>query len=465
MPLAAEWRIIMLGITVSEIAEATGGKIIFGNKNDKIASIMTDSRKAADNALFIPFKGERTNGHEYIGKAFENGACVTLTEREIGAVDGKSAILVENTLLALGMLAKHYKKKFKVKTVAVTGSVGKTTTKDMLYSVMNMQYCTLKTEGNYNNEIGLPLTVMKLNVSHEAVVLEMGMSAFGEIHYLADIARPDVAIITNIGMSHIENLGSREGIYKAKTEICDFFDKNSLLIVNGDDKLLKKTKAFNKFEVITYGMGEDCDYRAKNVVDMGLDGSEFDTEFYGREYKIRVRVPGIHNVYNALAAIACGVHYSIGPNQIISGIENLVMTDMRMSVINTGKLTLINDCYNASPDSVKAALKVLSNRKERKAAVLGDMLELGEYSEKAHYDLGKEVFDNGVGLLITVGKNARLIAKGAEEYGVKNVVSFDTTDEACEKVKDYINDGDCVLIKASRGMHFEKITTKLTEID
>lgn len=455
----------MSGITVGEIAEATGGKIIFGNKNDKIESIMTDSRKAADNALFIPFKGERADGHEYIGKAFENGACATLTERMVDAVDGKSAVLVDNTQLALGMIAKYYKKKFKVKTVAVTGSVGKTTTKDMLYSVMNMQYCTLKTEGNYNNEIGLPLTVMKLNRAHEAVVLEMGMSDFGEIHYLADIARPDVAIITNIGMSHIENLGSQEGIFKAKTEICDFFDKNSLLIVNGDDEFLKKTKSFNKFKVVTYGMGEDCDYRAKNVIDMGLDGSEFEVKFYGREYKIKVRVPGIHNVYNALAAIACGVHYNIGPNQIISGIENFVMTDMRMSVINTGSLTLINDCYNASPDSVKAALRVLSNRKERKAAVLGDMLELGDYSEKAHYDLGKEVFDNGIELLITAGKNAKLIAKGAKEYGVENVVSFDTTDELCNNIKNYIRDGDCVLIKASRGMHFEKITTRLTESD
>ncbi len=455
----------MLGITVGEIAESTGGKIIFGNKNDKIESIMTDSRKADRSSLFIPFKGERADGHEFIGKAFENGACAALTEKEIGAVDGKSAILVENTQLALGMIAKYYKKKFRVKTVAVTGSVGKTTTKDMLYAVMNMQYCTLKTEGNYNNEIGLPLTVMKLNGAHEAVVLEMGMSAFGEIHYLADIARPDVAIITNIGMSHIENLGSQEGIYKAKTEICDFFDKNSLLIVNGDDEFLKKTKSFNKFKVVTCGMGEDCDYRAENVVDMGLDGSAFDVCFYGRKYSIRVKVPGIHNVYNALAAIACGVHYNIGPNQIISGIENFVMTDMRMSVINTGKLTLINDCYNASPDSVKAALKVLSNRKERKAAVLGDMLELGEYSEKAHYDLGKEVFSNGIDILITAGENARNIAKGARESGVNNIVSFANTDELCDNIKSYIQDGDCVLIKASRGMHFEKITTKLTEQD
>ena len=203
----AKWRIIMLGITVGEIAEATGGKIIFGNKNDKIESIMTDSRKADRSSLFIPFKGERADGHEFIGKAFENGACAALTEKEIGAVDGKSAILVENTQLALGMIAKYYKKKFRVKTVAVTGSVGKTTTKDMLYAVMNMQYCTLKTEGNYNNEIGLPLTVMKLNGAHEAVVLEMGMSAFGEIHYLADIARPDGALSGKLSFAAVFSQG------------------------------------------------------------------------------------------------------------------------------------------------------------------------------------------------------------------------------------------------------------------
>lgn len=455
----------MQKITLGEILKATGGQLLCGNENTEITAIMTDSRKVAQNALFVPFKGENADGHDYIEKAFENGAVAALCERKIETNSDKCQILVGDTSKALGMLAKYYKKKFKIKTIAITGSVGKTTTKDMLYAVMNMQYSTLKTEGNYNNEIGLPLTVFRLNYAHEAAVLEMGMSAFGEIRYLADIARPDVGIITNIGMSHIENLGSQEGIFKAKTEMCEFFDKNSLLIVNGDDKYLQKAKNFEGFSVITYGIENECDYTARNIENLGLDGTKFTVNMYGRDYDIHVKVPGVHNVYNALAAIACGVHYNIGPNQIIGGIENFALTKMRMSIEKAGTLTLINDCYNSSPDSVKAALKVLATQKTRKVAILGDILEMGDYSEKAHYELGKEVSENGIDMLITAGENAQMIAKGAEETGLDDIKSFNTTDELCEKVAQYLKEGDCVLIKASRGMHFEKIAEKIMEIN
>ena len=455
----------MLKITVREVACATGGRILCGNKDTEINSVMTDSRKEAKNALFIPFKGEKSDGHNFIANAFENGAVATLTENEIKCPENGCAILVENTQKALGMMAKYYKKKFKIKTIAVTGSVGKTTTKDMLYAVMNMQYCTLKTEGNYNNEIGLPLTVMRLNQAHEAAVFEMGMSAFGEIRYLADIVRPDVGIITNIGMSHIENLGSQEGIFKAKTEMCEFFDKDSLLIVNSDDKFLQKARSFEGFSVVTYGIENECDYRARNIENLGLDGTKFTVNIYGRDYDIHVKVPGVHNVYNALAAIACGVHYNIGPNQIIGGIENFALTKMRMSIEKAGTLTLINDCYNSSPDSVKAALKVLATQKTRRVAILGDILEMGDYSEKAHYELGKEVTENGIDLLITAGRNALYMARGAAETGLLAIKSFNTTDELCEHIGEYLEENDCVLIKASRGMHFEKITEKIKNIE
>ena len=330
---------------------------------------------------------------------------------------------------------------------------------------MNTQYYTLKTDGNYNNEIGLPLTALRLNPEYEAAVFEMGMSAFGEIRYLCDIVRPDVGVITNIGMSHIENLGSQEGIFKAKTEICEFFDKDSLLIVNGDDEYLKKALEFKKFPVVSYGIENNCDFRARDIENLGLDGTKFSVDIYGREHRIYVKTPGVHNVYNALAAIACGVHYSVSPDRIKEGIENFTLTKMRMAVEKTGTLTVINDCYNSSPDSLRAALKVLSTQNTRRVAILGDILEMGDYAKDAHLQLGKAVLENGIDILITAGKNAKYIAKGAKDNGFlpENIVTFDTTDALAQKVGQYIRENDSILIKASRGMHFEKIFETITK--
>ena len=445
-------------ITVNDIIAATGGELISGNKNTVISSVSIDSREVLQDTLFVALKGEKSDGHDYIEKAFENGCSAVISEKRVDTE--KAVVLVENTSKALGDIARYYKEKFNIKTVAVTGSVGKTTTKDMLSAVMNMQYNTLKTEGNFNNELGVPLTVFKLNKNHEAAVLEMGMSAFGEIDYLAKIAKPDVAIITNIGMSHIENLGSQEGIFKAKTEICNYFNKDSLLIVNADDKFLQKALDFKGFKVVGYGIENECDYRATDIENLGLEGTKFTARIYEREYRIHVKTPGVHNVYNALAAIACGVHYNIGPNKIIEGIENFSLTKMRMSVEKAGTLTLINDCYNSSPDSVKAALKVLATQSTRKVAILGDNLEMGDFAKDAHYDIGKAVGENKIDVLLTAGENAKFIAQGAD---VGEAHSFDTTDELVLNVSKFIKDGDTILIKASRGMHFEKIVEKIGE--
>ncbi len=446
-------------ITVNEIALATGGELFCKDKNTTISSVSIDSRSISEDTLFVALKGEKTDGHDYIEKAYENGAVAVLCEKKIDSQ--KPFIVVENTQKALGELAKYYKKKFKIKTVSVTGSVGKTTTKDMIFSVMNTQYHTLKTEGNFNNELGLPLTIFKLNKSHEAAVLEMGMSAFGEISYLADIAKPDVAIITNIGMSHIENLGSQEGIFKAKTEICENFNKDNLLIVNADDKYLKKALEFKGFNVIGYGIETQCDYMARDIENLGLEGTKFTTSIYNRDYRIHIKTPGVHNVYNALAAIICGVWYNIAPNRIVDGIENFSLTAMRMSIEKVGSYTLINDCYNSSPDSVKAALKVLKTQNTRKVAILGDILEMGDYAKDAHYELGKEVVNNNIDLLITAGKNAKYIADGAKDAGVKEVISFDDTEALVENIKKLIKEDDSILIKASRGMHFEDVANKI----
>ena len=448
----------MSKITVNEIITATGGELLCGSKDAVIENVSIDSREVIKNTLFVALKGENSDGHNYVEKAFENGASCVISEKDM--MGNGAVVRVENSSKALGQIAKFYKKKLNLKTVAVTGSVGKTTTKDMLSAVMNMQYNTLKTEGNFNNELGLPLTIFRLKQTHEAAVLEMGMSEFGEIDYLADIARPDVAIITNIGMSHIENLGSQEGIFKAKTEICNYFNKDSLLIVNADDKYLKKALNFKGFSVVGYGILNDCQYKARDIENLGLEGTKFSVDIYEREYRIHVKTPGVHNVYNALAAIACGVHYNIGPNKIIEGIENFSLTKMRMSVEKAGTITVIIDCYNSSPDSVNAALKVLATQNTRRVAVLGDILEMGEFAKDAHYKIGEEVAKNNIDVLLTAGENAKFIAEGAK---IDEIYSFNTTDELVLNISKFIKENDTVLVKASRGMHFEKVVDKITE--
>lgn len=444
-------------LTTDDILKATDGRLVCGGEQ-VFDGITTDSRQAREGMLFVPIAGERFDGHEFIGAAFELGAQASLTHTDTEPVLGKTIIRVDDTFKALGDIAKHYKAKYNVPTVAVTGSVGKTTTKDMLASVMAQKYNTLKTQGNFNNEIGLPLTVFGLEKQHEAAVLEMGQSHFGEIHHLADIGRPDVAVITNIGMSHIENLGSQEGIFKAKTEITDFFGADNVLIVNGDDKFLKTIE--NKpYKVVKYGIeNPDCDMRAFDVSDKGIGGTEFSVIIADKEYRVRINVPGVHNVYNALAAICVGMEFDIEPEKIIHGIEDFQLTAMRMSIEKHGAITVINDCYNASPDSVRASLKVLSSAEgKRKIAVLGDILEMGDFAKDAHTALGAAVSQSGADVLITVGENAKFISDGLDEKNKPQTVHFEKTRSAAEYIGNFTADGDVVLVKASRGMKFEMI--------
>ena len=449
----------MQRLNVNDIVKATNGKLICGDGGFEISEIITDSRKAGSNMLFVPIAGENNDGHDFIGSAFEKGADAVITHRDIPAVSGKNIIRVADTRIALGDIAAYYKEKYNLPTVAVTGSVGKTTTKDMLSAVLAMKYNTLKTQGNYNNDIGLPLTVFRLSEKHEMAVLEMGMSAKGEIRYLAEIAKPDVAVITNIGMSHIEKLGSQENIYLAKMEVCEDFTQDNLLILNGDDKfLVRKT---DKCRCLTYGIeNKDCDIVAENIENMGIDGTKFTAKINGKDEEFYIRVPGVHNIYNALAAILCGIHFGVDIRDIKDGIREFQPTNMRMEVKNTGGITVIDDCYNASPDSIRAALRVLCDLStNRKIAVLGDVLEMGGFAEKELYELGTEIY--GVDMLVTVGEVAKFIAKGATFAGMENVVSFTKNDDAIDFLLEKIEDGDGVLVKASRGMHFEEITNAL----
>ena len=446
-------------LTIGDILEATGGELLSGDIDKVITGITTDSRNTDAGTLFVPIIGEKFDGHEFIQAAFDQGAQAAITQKETELLVGKTIIKVNDTFKALGDIARFYKERYNLPTVAVTGIVGKTTTKDMLYSALSGRYNTLKTEHSFNNEIGLPLTVFRLEKEHEAIVLEMGMNHFGEIERLASIGRPDVAVITNIGQAHIEHLGSREGIFKAKMEIAKLFTEKNTLIVNGDDDFLGKVKGTVPCKVLYYGINNpQNDVYAKDIHDSGLNGIDFKAVVDGDEYKIKVNVPGEHNVYNALAAICVGREFNVPMEKIIKGIEDFELTEMRMAVEEYEGITIINDCFNASPDSIRAAVKVLGKIKDkRKIAILGDMLEMGDYAENAHYELGKALCENGIDMLITAGENMKHLARGAKDMGLSNIVTFDKTLEVCEFVKKEIKSGDAVLIKASHGMHFEQV--------
>lgn len=451
----------MQEFTAYEVLEASGGKFI-KEAAAKVTDVIIDSRKAKSGSLFVAIKGERVDGNDYIEAAFEKGASVCICDKDMDAKGEGALIRVENSALALGKIANRYKMKYNVPTVAVTGSVGKTTTKDMIAAVMSKLGDCLKTEGNFNNELGMPLTIFGLEKHHRSAVLEMGMSAFGEINYLAAIARPDVAVITNIGMSHIENLGSREGILKAKMEICDFFGKDNLLIINADNDMLKMVDKNKDYKVLTYGIENAADYTACDIEDYGINGSAFTAITPKGRFSVKLAAAGVHNVYNALAAIAVGEHFAIAESDIIDALSNFELTAMRLTIEKHGGITLINDCYNASPDSIKASLDVLKSEKGRRVAVLGDVLELGEFAEAAHRDIGR-MCGGKADVLITAGENAKYIAEGARESGVPEVIYCPTTDEAATLAAELSVSGDTVLVKASRGMHFEKVCEAIGE--
>ena len=443
----------MQEFTIEEVRAACGGEYI-RKAEGIISGVEIDSRKASDGVLFVPIVGERVDGHDYISSALGNGAAASLSEKATVSADNGAVIKVKSSVDAIGKIAAAYKRKYNLPTVGVTGSVGKTTTKDMIAAVMSKLGACLKTEGNYNNELGLPLTVFGLEKEHKSAVLEMGMSAFGEIHHLVDIARPDVAVITNVGMSHIENLGSREGILKAKMEIADFFGRDNLLIINADNDMLKTVSKDKEYKILTYGIEEKADYMAENIADNGLEGCSFTAVTPKGRFEIRLTAAGVHNVYNALSAIAVGEHFGISASDISDAVGNFELTKMRMTVEKYGDVTLINDCYNASYDSVKAGLEVLAKSKGRRVAVLGDVLELGDFAKETHLNMGA-VCGGRADVVITAGNNAKYIAEGAEAAGVGEVFYYPTTEEAAQVAAEMIKDGDTVLVKASRGMKFE----------
>lgn len=451
-------------LTIGDIAAATGGTVLRGSPDTAICGVTTDSRKGCTGRLFVPLIGEKFDGHAFIPMAAQNGAAATLTQRDdVPLPDGIAVVQVANTLAALQALARWYRSRFDIPVVGITGSVGKTTTKDMLSAVLGATRRCLKTQGNFNNEIGLPLTLLELDHTHEIAVVEMGMSGFGEIDRLASIAQPNCAVITNIGMSHIEKLGSQENILRAKMELLSHVRPGGMVVLNGDDPLLWSVRDEVPSAVYVGVENRQCACRAYNVT-LGAQEASFNIQYEGSSFPVRLPLPGAHNVYNALVATVVGTLYGVPVQGIQQGLRTFTPSDMRMDIASNGIYTVVNDCYNASPASMEAALQVLAAQEGfRRIAVLGDMLELGDYAYQAHKKVGSAVVSAGIEELVTVGENARLIGEGAFECGMdsENIHSFDENIAAVHYLKTLLRAGDVVLVKASRGMHFEEIAGQL----
>ena len=364
-------------------------------------------------------------------------------------------------------IAKYKRQIHDIPVVAITGSVGKTSTKDLIASVVSQEFDTLKTKGNYNNHIGLPLTLLELN-NQQAAVVEMGMNHLGEISVLANIAKPTIAVITNIGTAHIGLLGSKQNILKAKLEILDGLEQDGLIILNNDDKLLNSALNEINHKVYTYGIENKSDLNAYNIK-LNEQDSTFNIKINQKEYTINVPMAGKHFIYNALCAISVGLNLNISIEKIINGIKNFKPSKLRMNIIETKEnIKIINDTYNASYDSVKSVLEVLKNMKaRRKIAVLGDVLELGEHAKKLHEQIGIQVVKNQIDILMTLGQNSKFIANKAVESGMKeeNVFSFDEKEELISKIKQISNQDDIILFKASRGMELDKVVENITKGD
>ncbi len=442
----------MLPLTFKEAALAVNSST---NLEGKFDCVCTDTRKITPGSLFIAIKGENFDGHDFAAKAIESGAKAVVCEKDCGL--GENQILVESTRQALLDLAGYYRSLFNIPVIGITGSVGKTTTKEMTHAVMSSKYNTLKNEGNLNNEIGVPLTLFRLEKTHEAAVIEMGMSGFEEISRMTKAVKPDVAIISNIGVSHIEKLGSREGILKAKLEILNGMKADAPLILNADDDMLI-TVCPDVHPVTYYGINNEKSMFKAFEITSKEDETEMSVGFNGGSGRVSLPFPGRHNVYNALAAVAAGSFFGIEPLDGFEALKNYVPAGMRQRINKKCGITFIEDCYNASPDSQAAALAVLgSMNAKRKIAVIGDMLELGEVSERAHYGVGVKAAENGIDAVFTYGERSLQTAKGAVDGNIPLVKSFDDKRNLSDELISCLEEGDAVLFKASRGMKLEEV--------
>ncbi len=475
----------MKPIYIKDIIEICNAKLLCGNSKETLSNIIRDTREIKQGDTYIGFKGEHSDGNLLYEEALEKGAKICILQEssllannqetanktaELELIKEKiekqhnnaSVILVKDTTKALQQIAEYKRNLYNIPVIGITGSVGKTSTKDIIASVMSKKFNVLKTLGNYNNQIGLPLTILRLK-DENAMVVEMGMNMPNEISTLSKIAKPTVAVITNVGTAHIGNLGSRENILKAKLEILDGLQKDGILVINNDNDMLHNwyiSKAHTAHKIITFGMENKSDIMPYDV-ELSENGSTYKIDLDGKTYNVHISVGGNHFVLNSLCAIAIGRIFSIKTEDILSGIANFELTKRRMQVEkNANNVTIINDCYNANYDSMKAALEYLGEIKaKRKIAVLGDMLELGNFSKELHEKVGEEVAKNNIDMLVVVGEEAKHIVSKALEKGLDNnrIYICKNNEEAIKIIKKISKPEDAILLKASNAMNFQEI--------
>ncbi len=448
-------------IKLKKIVDAVKGKFLVHGTKEEFSEVAIDSRKVLSGDIFFAIKGENFDGHKFVDLAIKNGAelCIVHEDEKYEDInENVSIILVPDTKKALLDLAAYYISTIDIKVVGITGSTGKTSTKDLIAAALSEKYKVFKTEGNFNNDIGMPLMIFKLDSSYDVAILEMGMSNLGEIHTLAKVAKPSIGVITNIGTSHLENLKTRDNILKAKLEITNNFKEDDVLIINGDNDMLRDYNN-NKYKIVKIGTENDYNFVGCRII-INRDSIEFNVAEDGCEIKtpIFVPVPGKHNVLNSLLAIAVARELKVSYEDIQKGIKNLEATSMRLDVLKLKGYTIINDAYNASPDSMKAALEVLKEYEGRKIAVLGTMKELGEKSKEAHSQVGEYAKLSGVDKLFTLGEYNEEFKEG---YGEENFMCFNSMDELIKSLETNITPGDVLLVKASRSMKFENIIKEL----
>ncbi|MCR5737037.1 MAG: UDP-N-acetylmuramoyl-tripeptide--D-alanyl-D-alanine ligase [Eubacterium sp.] len=453
----------MKDLTLEQIEKCTGGVYIGDEslKQKEITGVEKDSRLIEEGFLYLPFVGARVDGHDFIDQVFEKGALATLSEKDLEQPKGPY-IKVNSVAQALKDIAEYYRSTLDCKIIGITGSVGKTSTKEIIASVLSEKFDVLKTEGNYNNEIGMPLTILKIREHHQIAVIEMGISGFEEMHRLAKVARPDVCVITNIGTCHLENLGDRDGVFRAKTEMFDYAKNPCFVVLNGDDDKLIQVQDVHGNVPVFFGIESNQAVKATDYKANGIMGTDVTIQYYDEVFQTRIPIPGFHMIYNAMAALCIGVHFGMNFEEIDRGIRKLQAISGRNNIFENKGIVVIDDCYNANPMSMEASLKVLANGSGRTVAILGDMFELGKDEEALHYHVGRVAAREQIDLVICIGKLSVKIAEGAKT-GDGEVLYFETKDAFENSMNQILKEGDTVLVKASNGMQFKTIVSKLKE--
>lgn len=452
----------MKNMTLENVAKASGGFLhnVNLNHHSVIKGVTIDSRKVCEGYLFIATKGERVDGHDFIESVIEKGAIAVVCDREPNSKN-IPYILVEDSFKALKDIAEFYRMQFTIPVVGITGSVGKTSTKEVVAAVLEQKFKVLKTAGNFNNEVGLPLTVLQITEQDEVAVLEMGISEFGEMHRLSKIAKPDICVMTNIGLCHLENLKSRDGILQAKSEIFDFISETGDVCCNGDDDKLITIGEIKGKRPVYFGLNSKHDVYADDIENNGLFGTACTIHTKEGKFRVTIPLPGEHMIYNALAATSVGLFLKLSLTEIQKGIASVQPVGGRSNIIKTNQYTLIDDCYNANPTSMKAAVDLLKTANTRKVAILGDMFELGDDEKEMHREIGDYIAKENIEVIICIGKLSLSMYEAAKKHSKNQVYYFENRDQLLDNITNLLQKNDTILIKASHGMEFMHIVNAL----